>query len=226
MTAFGLPSHASHTATERRRRLGPRLRSIFGRGRYSVFVAFMKLLLPALAVGLLLAVFLWPQFAEEAEGFRVGVADLTQAEAGRLAMLNATLEGVDEARRPYRVTFSEAVQVGPEANDIDLNEPTADLTMEDGAWVQLTAQGGRFDRAANRLALAGGVTLYHDSGLEIVTEAAIIDLDSSSAAGDQPVKGQGPTSEFEGEGFRVEAAGDVVALEGRSRVKLWPSGGE
>ena len=74
---------------------------------------------------------------------------------------------------------------------IELDSPQADITLQDGSWITVTANSGRFDRAAEQLSLDGDVNLFHDDGMEMRTELARVDLQESLAWGDQPVEGQG-----------------------------------
>ncbi len=54
------------------------------RNRYSIFVGFMKVLLPALAAALVLLVVAWPQFNIDDRGFRLSVSKLAPDQADSL----------------------------------------------------------------------------------------------------------------------------------------------
>ena len=94
------------------------------------------------------------------------------------------------------------------------------LLNEGAAWVLLESDTGRYDRARNRIDLAGQVTVWHDSGVNLVTEAAAIDLHANAAAGDRPVAAQGPFGTLTADGFRLTDRGQVVHFVGRSRLVL------
>lgn len=196
-----------------------------GRNAYSVFVGLMKVLLPALAVGLVLLVVVWPQVSDDDNRFRVGVSELGPGQADSLNMINARFEGVDDENRPFTITADVATQAAGEPDLVELRLPKADITLADGAWVALTARSGRYDRKAKRLELSGGVSLFHDLGFELHTAAAEIDLDSGVASGDRPVSGQGPSGTLSAEGFRVEADGKRILFTGTSRLEVRPADG-
>jgi lipopolysaccharide export system protein LptC len=189
---------------------------------YSIFVGFMKLLLPTMAVALILLVVAWPQFRIERADLSSGIGTLSLDQADKLAMYNARYEGIDKNDRPFLVTAEVASQVGSAENVVDLEAPTADITTASGTWLALQAATGRYDRDAETLDLSGGVSLYHDKGIELHTPSARVDLRAARAQGDEPVTSQGPFGYLESEGFRVERRGERIYFMGRSRMVIYP----
>jgi lipopolysaccharide export system protein LptC len=117
-------------------------------------------------------------------------------------------------------------QPTPPADDkavvINLTRPIADMTMSDGAWVAVTADGGVYHRDSGTVDLSGNVTLFHDTGLSFQTDAASVDLKNDTARGDQPVEGQNPNGELASQGFEVLDDGQTVVFTGRAYLKLYP----
>jgi lipopolysaccharide export system protein LptC len=188
--------------------------------RYSVFVGFMKVLLPATAAALILLVVAWPQFTIEEEGFRLSVSKLAPGQAESLTMLNARFEGLDERDRPYSVTADIATQSENDKDLVMLERPKADITLSDGAWLALTAKSGEFHKEAQVLDLAGSVNLFHDKGFELRTESARVLLDEGIAEGTQPVEGQGSIGTIQAEGFRILDRGARIFFLGRSHLVI------
>jgi lipopolysaccharide export system protein LptC len=195
-----------------------------GRDAHSVFVSLLKLLLPAVAVGLILLVVVWPQVQQDDSRFRVGVSKLAPEQAENLNMINARFEGVDDQDRPFTVTADVATQRQGQPNLIELQLPKADMTMKDGAWVALTARQGLYRRDSKVLELSGEVSLFHDRGFELRTSAARIDLEAGVASGDRPVQGHGPSGRLEAEGFRMGQNGERILFTGNSRMVLYGGG--
>ncbi len=194
--------------------------------RYSVFVGFMKVLLPATAAALMLLVVAWPQFTIEEEGFRLSVSKLAPDQAESLTMLNARFEGFDERDRPYTVTADIATQSENDTNLVTLERPKADITLEDGAWLALTAKSGKYYKEAQVLDLTGSVNLFHDKGFELRTESARVDLDKGIAEGAQAVEGHGSVGTIQAEGFRVLDRGARIFFLGRSHMVIEPAAQE
>ena len=193
-----------------------------GKSPYSVFVGFMKILLPALAAGLILLVVVWPQLRQQEEGIGSSVGKLTPDQAQNLSMLNPRFDGVDEKNQPYRVTAEAATQISPESHLIDLALPKADITLKDGTWLALTAESGRYDRDGETLNLQGEVNLFHDNGFELRTESVRIDLSNGTAQGSQPVEGQGPSGTLQSEGLEILERGNHIIFTGRTRLVMYP----
>ena len=197
-----------------------------GRNRYSLFVGLMKVVLPALAVALILLIIIWPQLNFDKSRFRVRVSDISLEQADSLAMLNARFEGVDENNQPFSLTADEATQTARREGLIHLELPQGDITLEDGTWLAMNAREGVYSRDAQLLDLTGAVTLFHDRGFELRTEAAQVDLKAGSAEGFETVEGQGPFGTLISEGFQVLDRGERIIFTGKSRAVLDPEAAE
>ncbi len=220
------PGRPSGRSSERRPGAGRQPPRLSLSNRYSVFVGFMKVLLPATAAALILLVLAWPQLTLEEEGFHLSVSKLAPDQAESLTMLNARFEGLDESDRPYTVTADIATQSENDKDLVTLERPKADITLADGTWLALTAKSGEFHKEAQVLDLTGSVNLFHDKGFELRTEAARVRLDEGIAEGAQPVEGQGSIGTIQAEGFRVLDRGARIFFLGRSHMVIEPEAQE
>ena len=66
--------------------------------------------------------------------------------------------------------------------------------------------------------------MFHDQGYEVRTTKMHFDLGTSIAEGDEAVAGQGPDTEFQSQGFRIEDRGMRVFLSGQARVIIYRQG--
>ncbi|WP_372623100.1 LPS export ABC transporter periplasmic protein LptC [Falsiroseomonas sp.] len=187
--------------------------------RRRILVAVAKRLLPLAAVGLLATVALWPEFESAADRGRVAFRRVAEVQPTALHIVEPRYQGLDEQNQPYTVTAATAVQEGEE-QAVQLQEPRADLELNDGGWVYLEAREGRYDRPGSRLDLAGDVTIHHDDGTQFVTPRAELDIAGGDASGDDPVAAQGPFGTLTAEGFRLYDRGQVVVFTGRARAVL------
>jgi len=193
---------------------------------YSRFVRVMKLLLPSLAVVLLGLTLAWPRMGLDEEHFRIGFAALNPKAVQSLAMVNARYFGLDENNRPFTVTADVARQQDGHPEIIDLESPKADFTGKDGSGVFLLADTGRYRQKDQFLDLNGNVSLFHEKGYELHTEAAQVDLKGNTAHGERPVQGHGPQGRLEGEGFIIRDKGEDVVVTGRSSLVLKGAGSQ
>jgi lipopolysaccharide export system protein LptC len=190
---------------------------------YSRFVGLMKFALPLIALALAGLVAIWPQLQEtgDAPALEPEVAQQSSTE-----MISPRYFGTDEADRPYSIIGRSARQLGDTGEIIELTEPEAEITLEDGAWMILLADFGRLNQVDSEIYLRGSVNVFRDDGYEFLTDEAFIDLDTRNAWGDMPVEGQGPGAQVVAQGFRIENGGTTVVFTGESRMLLRPGGGE
>ena len=181
----------------------------------------MKVILPVMAVFLLLLVAGWQHLAT-LDSFRIELAAVGPAGGGKPQVLNARLLGVDEESRPFQITAELGSSVKGAAGEqmYKLDKPKADITLEDGSWIALTADNGLYESTGQTLFLSGRVNLFHDSGYEFTTETATVDVEGQSAEGYEHVEGQGPHGFLESEGFRLRDRGETIVFTGRSRMTI------
>jgi lipopolysaccharide export system protein LptC len=215
---------AEETATSR-----PRLAGFAPGGKrkhsalYSQIVGLLKFALPAVALGLATLVLIWPQLNPLDQRFRLVPVQVTIEDLENLRMLQPRYVGVDEQSQPFTIIADQASQPKGSSEATDLVAPQGDIQLNQGAWLAMSADRGVYNQADKTLDLTGGVQLFHDGGYEISTEAARIDLDKGFASGDTAVRGQGPNSLLEGEGFRIHDRGQKVEVVGPARVVLYPT---
>ncbi len=204
--------------------IGPRTRrGGFARSR---FVATMKYILPGLAMLLLVVVVAWPEFASDDDRFLIPEA-VGPIGTSRPQVLNARVLGVDSKARPFQITAETSALKNEGGREFYLLEqPKADIVLEDGSWVALTAVDGQYEEETKFLYLVGDVNVFHDAGHEFRTPKARFNLDDRSAAGDDPVEGQGPLGTLKSEGFRIFDGGDRVLFTGKAQMQVFRSARE
>ena len=210
---------APGAATQRFADMGPRRRrGGFGRSR---FVGTMKYILPGLAMLLLVVVVAWPEFASDDDRFRIPEA-VGPIGTSRPQVLNARVLGVDSQSRPFQITADTSALKNEEGREFYfLEQPKADIVLEDGSWVALTAVDGEYEEETKFLYLVGDVNIFHDAGHEFRTPTARFNLEDKSAAGDEAVEGQGPLGSLQSEGFRILDGGDRVLFTGKSEMFVY-----
>ncbi|OHC75172.1 MAG: hypothetical protein A3G18_06125 [Rhodospirillales bacterium RIFCSPLOWO2_12_FULL_58_28] len=202
-----------------------KLRRRYSHG-YSRFVSAMKFILPAVAFLLIVLVVAWPYLKAQHSRFRLGFTDIKLEDGDDPAMLNPRYLGTDKSSQPYSITADLAKNLLKESASVELEMPKADITLEDGSWLVLTAETGVYGRGEKTLILVGAVNLFHDSGYEFRTDEAQIDLNEGIAYGKSPVEGQGPFGDLQGEGFRLARGGKTIYFTGKSRLVIYPGIGK
>lgn len=189
---------------------------------YSRFVQLMKLLLPATAALLIILILVWPYLRTEDLRFRLSYAAVTANNSEDPSMVNPRYLGFDKENQAFSITADLARNLADKSTVVELEMPKADITLDDGTWLVLTARNGIFTQLKKTLILEGAVNLFHDSGYEFQTSKANIDLENGLAKGDQPIRGQGPFGEMQGEGFRLIDKGKTIIFTGKSKLVIYP----
>ena len=192
-------------------------------GRYSGFVGLMRYLLPAMAAALLGLVVAWPLISDGSKGVHIPLATDAGID-GRLTMLNASYQGTDAKNRPFAVRGDEVFQPENDSPVVHLTGVEADIFADraQSSTLVLSANEGLYQRDAERLDLAGEVTVRSDAGREFVTTEAHIDLPAGIAKGNEPVSGKGPHGLLDAGNFALLDRGQVMTFGGRVRVTLFP----
>jgi lipopolysaccharide export system protein LptC len=189
---------------------------------YGRFVGIMRVLLPTIATALLILVVLWPQLTDQQRRYAITPGKIASEAAKTLTMVNGVYTGIDDKRRPYTLTAETVSLSNSGLSVVALTAPKADLLMEDGSWVAVTARDGTYDRDKKLLNLRGAVNLFHDTGYEFRTETAAVDMMAGDAYGTDPVEGQGPFGNIKSEGFVIHNRGERIEFTGKASLLLYP----
>jgi len=190
--------------------------------RRSRFVGVMKFVLPMVAALLVAAVIVWSGGASRDQGFRLSFASGEGEAVPEPGMMNARYMGTDSRNRPFVITAQRADITPEDPDTIVLHTLQADLTLESGAWIALTARSGVYHRRLETLRLEGPVSLFSDDGFEFNAQSAEVDLAGGSVASDRPVSGQGPLGLLDAGGFRVIDQGNRLFFSGGVKLVVFP----
>jgi lipopolysaccharide export system protein LptC len=200
--------------------IGRTRRSTNPGARHTRIVAWLKWVLPMVAATLVLLVGTWPELQAGLLRLSTSIPRIDLRAARDLSMVNARYSGLDRNNRPFVLTADTARQSTAKDNLVSLEAPKADMSLENGAWVAVTALSGLYHTEPKTIDLFGDVNLFHDKGMTFRTESATVDLQAGTAEGQDHVQGHGPSGEVESEGFRILDKGDVVIFTGRANMVL------
>ncbi len=182
----------------------------------------MKIALPSAAGFLLLLVILLPQLRRDADRYRIDteISD-APSDDNNLSMTNARYFGTDDEGQPYSV-LANGVRQRPENQEtIELNGPSAEISLKDGKFLSAKANAGLYNREDKKLDLSGNVDVGEENGYRFKTSSALVNLDEGTATGKEPVTGEGPLGTMEAqEGFNLLDRGRNVHFNGKSRLVL------
>ncbi len=185
--------------------------------RRRLLINASKFLLPAVALLLLSSIALWPEFNRAADGARLAFRGLGATIDGA-RLTNAHYHGVDDRGRPYTVTAATATQDGDDR--VNLTIPDADMTLENGTWINVKSKQGVFMRKDNQLDLSRDVVLYRDDGTTMTTASATVAVKEGAASGASPTHVEGPFGTLDAAGFTTVDKGAAIQFWGPARVEM------
>ncbi len=188
-----------------------------GLQRRRLMITASKFLLPAAAVLLLSSIALWPELHTEADRARFSMHGLSVSMDGA-QLKDAHYNGVDDHGRPFTVTAATATQ--HDIDRVDLTVPNADMTLENGTWLNVKSKLGVYMRKNQQLDLSHDVVLYRDDGTTMTTESATVAMKDGAASSERATHVEGPFGTLDAAGFTTVEKGAAIQFWGPVRVEL------
>lgn len=191
--------------------------------RYTRFVTIMKRALLLAALALIAAVIAYSLQPREQGRVAMTFEHLGRV-ANDLAMIKPRLTGTNSSGNPFVVTADAAIQDGPSARRARLKNVQADITLDKKTWLTATAESGLLDADAKTLQLSGAISVYSDSGYELHTTGAHVDLKMGRMEGNETVTGHGPMGTLRADRFVVDRNAKEVHLIGHVKMQFYLHG--
>jgi lipopolysaccharide export system protein LptC len=137
-----------------------------------------------------------------------------------LAMIKPRLTGADAKGNPFVITADAAIQDAHDPKKATLRKIEADLAIDKTSWIDASAARGMVDMTNHRLELAGGLDLFTDTGYQLHTESASVDLKSNLVTGPHEVTGVGPLGNLRADRFHANRQTRQILLEGNVRMTI------
>ncbi|MCB1651720.1 MAG: hypothetical protein KDI46_06690, partial [Alphaproteobacteria bacterium] len=149
--------------------------------RYSSFIRVLRVVFPLIALSLLVAVFAWNR-SDVVSMEPAAPVEKSLRSVGKNELLKPHFESVDSQGRPFTVDAKRALQ-GQSVDDdvVLLEEPTADIALEDDHWLAVKAAQSAFRQSSERLLLKGQVEIFHDDGYTLYTDELDVDMKGGKA---------------------------------------------
>lgn len=210
---------------------GPYREPAWGRGgqrrvrAYSRAVAWMKVVLPLAALGLVALLFLSMRDKGDLSALFTP-EELATLGAG-LKLENPRFAGVTSKEEPFALRAEWALPDGAIPTYIDLERPEGEIRLADGRTVSARAATARLHRVGKTLVLEGGVVLDTSDGYHVESARVEIDIGGETALAPGPVTGTGPRGSIEAGSMRASGTGDDGAgqiwFENRVRLVFIPA---
>jgi len=190
---------------------------------YSRLVAWMKIILPLIALAMLSTLFLVSRGIDP--GKTIPYADVDVERLAREARIGApSYAGMTEDGAAVSFRAESAL---PGSDTFTAQRPEARIELPTGRTILIEAKRGHVDREAGIAALAGEAVVETSDGYRIETDEAEARLDMTLVETLGPVRGEGPVGEFDAGRMVLnhsEAEGYVLRFEGGVNLVYRPAG--
>lgn len=193
---------------------------------HSKAVAWLKIALPLIALGILSTLFLVSSKVDPEGALPAAQAGI--AERLREPRLTRPIwSGMTDDGAALTVTADEARPEGRGTGGASAERLRATLDMPDGGRVTLEAARGRMHAGGTRMTLAGDVVVTTSAGYRIETEAIEAQLDQTGLRSDRAVTATGPAGRLTAGSMQLSAATEqpgsyVVVFNGGVRLLYDP----
>jgi lipopolysaccharide export system protein LptC len=185
---------------------------------YSQFVTWMKYGLPVIALGLIASVFLLPKF-DLAKKVEIEWASIVFDDES-LSMVNPRFLGSDIDNQQFVVTADKALQSSTGAKEVTLTNIQADITLNSGRWISIASPSGIFNPETNILDLTGEISIFSDSGDQLIANSATVDLAKKRINSDKPLQGHGPLGQLEADSMSADQMTGNLKFVGNVRLLI------
>jgi lipopolysaccharide export system protein LptC len=187
--------------------------------RYSRFVVLAKRVLSLGAFLIIAAVLAFFFVARAPRQLSVTYEKLGHVE-NDLSMVKPRLTGADAKGNPFVITADMAVQDAHNPRRATLKNLEADLALDEKSWLNARARSGLVDMNSGQLELRGGIDIFTDSGYELHTQSASMNLKQNIVHGHQEVTGQGPDGALRADSFHADRNAGLLTLSGNVRMQF------
>lgn len=187
---------------------------------YSRFVRLAKLALPSLAAVLIAFLLIFPSLKQDSRDFSLDITRPKKGELEKLHVENTVFYITDKNNKVNNFVASNIDETKPGSKLIKLTKPEGIMPLDNNRWVNIKAPQGFFNQNTNLLELQQNVEMFYSEGMNIATEQAFFDFNSSRGYGNKPISGDGFIGKIESEGFEFTAKNDILIFKGRSDITI------
>jgi lipopolysaccharide export system protein LptC len=172
------------------------------------------------AVAVLLGTFIWqagvlaPPAPQD-----VAATDVVE-KPDQITSTNASISGRDKNNRPFEITAASGEQDKSIDNLVHMNSVKSVFERTSGAKLDVTSQGGTFDRKTRALELSGNVVFSEGKRFKALMEKAAIDTETQMLTSKSPVKVDMQGTMIEADSLTVTDNGSRILFKGGVKARF------
>lgn len=186
--------------------------------QHSRYVRIMKITITSVIFVCLATLIAWPFMNKTDDKYTLTFTEMEERSDDKAepALINPRYYGIDNNENPYNVLADKAEEA-PDST-VYFTTLNTDLYLKDGTWVAVIANKGQLEPNKRFLHLIGDVNISLESGYDIKTERALIDLKESGASGKERVFVQSGAGTIKADGFNLKERGDNIRFLGNVKT--------
>jgi LPS export ABC transporter protein LptC len=179
----------------------------------------LSLLLVGVGAFLTLAVASWLGLLANGKDVSLEIKEVKRAESGEVQLTGARYHGLTPAGKPYEITAAQANEAPDGSGRVDMDQPTAVLTMRNGSLVNLQSNAGVFNKQTDIVSMSGAVVVTQpDRNLRLDTEALEADLKAGEMRSDVAVQVQDIDRRINADSMQVYDNGERIVFGGAAKM--------
>lgn len=179
----------------------------------------LSLLLLIIGAVLAVAVTSWLGFIANGRDVSLEIKEVERAETGEVQLSGARYRGVTPNGKPYEITAELANESSDGSGRVEMEQPTAVVTMRNGSIVNLQSDVGVFNKQTDMVIMSGAVVVTQpDRHLRLDTEALEANLNAGEMHSDVPVLVQDIDRRINADSMRVYNNGSLIIFGGTTKM--------
>ena len=181
----------------------------------------LSLLLVCIAAALTIAVLSWLGFLANGKDVSLEIKEVEGTETGEVQLSGARYRGLTPAGKPYEITAALANESPDRSGRVDMDQPTAIVTLRDGSIVNLKSNVGVFNKQTNIVIMSGAVVaIQPDRQLRLDTEILEANLKAGEMHSDVPVLVQDIDRRINADSMKIYDSGSRIIFGGTTRMVI------
>ena len=179
----------------------------------------LSLLLVGVGAVLTLSVASWLGLLANGKDVVLEITEVKRADSGEVQLTGARYRGLTPAGKPYEITAAKANEAPDGSGRVDMDQPTAVLTMRNGSLVNLQSNAGVFNTQTDIVSMSGAVVMTQpDRNLRLDTEALEANLKAGEMHSDVAVQVQDIDRRINAESMQVYDNGARIVFGGAAKM--------
>ncbi len=182
----------------------------------------MRILLPVLTGGLVLAILIWPQIVKKADfisdTLKQSVAPLNSK--AQIDMKKVQFYSEDDKGQPFTLVSDKILEIDPENRLVQLDNPIGEMTLNSGIKIFSKSPMAWFCQETEIVYFKEDLYLNTDNGYKADLSDVVVDYDKQLAYSNNPVYIRGEKLDLDATGFYMRQNGDEMDFKGPAKAVL------